>query len=1162
MLFIRGLRIVRGLIMAILGAALVVLPVRAQNNSRAVFQLGRFDGSSHEFASGNPTAPVRVQAGEANAAHQWYAFQPAIEDTGSSAESPNLPRTVFFTLHGAPAAAYTVRVSLLFEHASVPTLRVALNGHVGNFYPYPELDDRMGDGGAVSFPAYSHATISFVVPGSFLHSGENQISFETLAQEDVKQVPDAGLNYDAISMTEGAEEAEMRDTVRLIPTIFYKQRPQGLEEEVDVVVRAGDSPVEHAAVIVHGHREELPMRGDLPWGEETFKVYFPAFAANTRAQIELHNKDNHVARSEQVLQPAKRWTVYIVPHVHLDIGYTDYQAKVSAVQSRIIDEALDLLAIHPDFKFSVDGMWSFQQFLQNRTAADQARAFAALKSQKLFVPAQYSNELTGFASAEALIRSLYPSAQMDFHHDLPLNYANITDVPSYSWSYASILASAGIHEFMAGSNNGRAPVLLRGHLDEDSPFWWQGPDGQKVLFWYSRHYHQMWTLFGLPPLVSAGEQMLPIFLQMYGRPTYKADSVLVYGSQVENTDLYPEQASLAEQWNRKYAFPKLQYAGFHKALTSIASQFHGDLPTVRGDGGPYWEDGVAADAYYAAMERETEARATTAEKLAAIDSIQNPRMAIDRTRFDSLWKNIVLMDEHTWLSSGSYSDSRNDEATVQLALKDSHAEQAHLLTDGLMRHGMADLADLIDAKAGSLIVFNPLNWPRSGSVSVDLSKGMGLIDNVTGNPVVMNNVADRGTHTNRVTFWADNVPAVGYKSYSLRPSSATVENSSPLNDSKIENAFYRVELDPTSGAVKSIYDKQLKREVVDLSSPYHFGQYLYVTTNAAATGAARFVIHKAADGKIVSVKNTPDGITVELQSSDTETPEINTTLTLSNRSKRILFTEDIDKRETKSDEAVYFAFPFAMTHPDFDYEIQNGVVNPARDMYPGAGLDWFSVQHWAALRQNGWSGAILTLDAPLMTFGDITRLSFPTSFSDRSGTIFSYAMNNYWHTNYRAEQGGHFRFRYIFTSGDTLRDADLSRLGWEATTPLEVDEVTPSDKAIDTKRPLNGKQNSFLKMSDPALLLETWKAAEDGRGYILRFVDLGGSARKATVSFPGLSITRAWLDDSVERDRVPIAVNGDGGLQIDVTPHSIITVRIESRATILRPCGRFCGLPN
>ncbi len=68
----------------------------------------------------------------------------------------------------------------------------------------------------------------------------------------------------------------------------------------------------------------------------------------------------------------------------------------------------------------------------------------AIQKDHLFVPAQYANLLTGIPTAETLIRSLYPSANFSRKYGTPFDYANITDVPSYSWSYASILASAGI----------------------------------------------------------------------------------------------------------------------------------------------------------------------------------------------------------------------------------------------------------------------------------------------------------------------------------------------------------------------------------------------------------------------------------------------------------------------------------------------------------------------------------------------------------------------------------------------------------------------------------------------------------------------------------------------------------------------------------------------
>ncbi len=284
-----------------------------------------------------------------------------------------------------------------------------------------------------------------------------------------------------------------------------------------------------------------------------------------------------------------------------------------------------------------------------------------------------------------------------------------------------------------------------------------------------------------------------------------------------------------------------------------------------------------------------------------------------------------------------------------------------------------------------------------------------------------------------------------------------------------------------------------------------------------------------------------------------DTPKIATEIQLFEHEKKIEFVEDIDKKEELKKEAVYFAFPFAMEHPQFQYEIQNGVVDPAKDMYPGAGHEWFSVQHWVAAQQGGVSGAVMPLDTPLVTLGDINRGAWPTEFGVRTGTIFSYAMNNYWHTNYRAAQGGHFRFRYVVTSATTTDAAALSRMGWEVATPLEEDEIRSQDKALDLPRPLDGNAESFVTMDDPALLLETWKPAEDGKGTILRLLDLGGATRSVLISTPLLTVEKALETDAVERDKHVLELAGEHGFRVEVHSHEILTLRVIGKSVLQAP---------
>jgi alpha-mannosidase len=1152
----------------------------SQNNT--VFRIGTFDRSSAEFAQEPSESPVKFVVNESNSAKDWPATQPAevLSPTGTPETGrTSAPRVITFSLDHAPAAAYQLHISFLIESPSVPAIRVSVNGKHGMFYLHPKLDYGGGDMMSSFYPAYSSADVLFPFPGSLLQQGANTITLQAIEEEE-KVVPDAGLTYDAVELDrDPSPKNQDASSAQIVPTIFYKQQGQQLQEMVDVFIRYG-KPVtagDGVDLTIAGKHYHQALRGNQEFGEEKLQFAVTEFPAKSPAQL-TWNAEGRRQHKEAAIDPGKKWTLLMVPHIHLDVGYTDYQAKVAAIQSRVIDEAMDLTAQHPDFRFSIDGEWDLEQFLKTRTPAEQQRAITAVQKQQLFVPAQYGSLLTGFSTAETLIRSLYASANFSREHGTPFNYANITDVPSYSWSYASILASAGLKYFLAGSDNVRAPVLLQGRLNENSPFWWEGPDGQKVLLWYSRHYMQMQLLFGLPPEISAGHDTIPLFLQMYEQPNYRANAAIIFGSQVENTDLFPQQAELAGQWNNVFAFPRMQYSGFYDALKNIADQFGTDIPTVRGDGGPYWEDGMAADAYYAAIERENESRAPSAEKLATLTSLVNPNLAADKGDLERIWTHMILFDEHTWTASNSITDPTSLEVVHQLAVKDSHAVDAEALVASLVRNSMASIVDSIYAGKGSLIVFNPLNWKRSGSVSIDLINGDEIVDPLTGQVVPVENVPtgkashhivplriiDNGKSFNRVRFFAQDVPALGYKVYVLRPGGPKqAEAAQVVQHGNLENDYYRIELDPATGAVRSIYDKQLQRELVNAQSPYRFGEYLYVSGGdnqpntllqfPMVAPKAELQIEHAHGGRPISIDRTPDGWVARMESTSTNTPAIATQIRLFDHQKKIEFTEDVDKKEIDDKEAVYFAFPFAMQQPQFQYEIQNGVVDPSKDMYAGAGHEWFNVQHWISAQQNGMSATVMPLDVPLVTLGDINRGEWPTQFGNRPGTIFSYVMNNYWFTNYRAGQGGHFHFRYIVTSAPSTDPIQLSRMGWEEMTPFETDEVTSQDKALNQPRPLDGKQGSFLDVQDPNLLLETWKPAEDGKGTILRFLDFGGTTRAVTVQCPLLQIEGAWQTDAVERNGKQLSLAGSGGFQFTIHPHEILTIRLVSHDLLKAP---------
>jgi alpha-mannosidase len=323
---------------------------------------------------------------------------------------------------------------------------------------------------------------------------------------------------------------------------------------------------------------------------------------------------------------------------------------VAEVQSRAIDEAIDMMREHPDFRYTLDGSWVAQQFLEGRSEEQRQSFLRLIRDKKIFVPANYTANYTGVPNLENLLRSFYYSYRLLRENGGDFDHAIITDIPSHSWSYPSLLASAGLKYLVLPANNDLGPILLLGHLHEKAPFWWEGPDGGRILLWYSRHYHQVASMFGLPPKVISMEDNLPTFLQIYTRPDYQSDGVIVFGTQWENTDLYREQASLASDWNHLYAYPRLKFTGVSEALGYIAGQMGDSIPVIRGDGGPYWDIFVSGQPYYTALARENEHRILAAERFSTISSLVNPRVHPDRQALEQAWKGLLTFDEQTFSS--------------------------------------------------------------------------------------------------------------------------------------------------------------------------------------------------------------------------------------------------------------------------------------------------------------------------------------------------------------------------------------------------------------------------------------------------------------------------------------------------------------------------------
>jgi hypothetical protein len=1159
----------------------ILLPAVTQAAERTLWKIGTFDASSGEFKSQGINYPdpksdpvfVVGQSGDKD----WYRFQPGPANGMTGARLH--PFTIKFSLKDAPRGVYHLKIAMLYETPRRSFLRLDVNGHSGYFYFHPKLDFHAGDWEGTFVPQTSTDEKTIDIPAAWLRQGENKFVLTAMDNPATAQTSlgaiapgHTGLVYDALEFSQGGAEEYNSSAfaARIEPTIFYRGTKAGTSEVVDVFVNASTLPKSGSVELRIAERSfRKPFTTANEFGEQRLEFEVPEWSGSIEAKVITGD----LAAPPMTIEPAKKWTIALIPHEHLDIGFTDYAAKVAELHSQAIDGAMDLIKKTPDFRWTLDGSWVAEQYLNGRSSQARQQFLDHVRNGSIVIPPEFANQHTGNASWEALARSFYDQHRLAREYKLPVaDAAQIVDVPAYPWGYASVLHDAGIKYLIAASNSWRAPVMLLGRWNEKSPFYWEGPDGGRVLMWYSRAYLQAHTLFGSPWRMESIRDSLPVFLQAYTRPDYTANTAIIFGTQLENTALAKEQSEIVSTFNHEYEWPRFEFSTVHSAMQRIEREWKGEIPVVRGDFGPYWEDGYGSDAARTAIHRENQHRIATAEIMGAAVSSIDSRLLPDKPMLDDAWRNELTYDEHTWTFVGATTQPEHHQSEGQIALKRARVTRAHDDISESIQRGWAQLEALVKPKENSAAVFNGLTWPRSGIVETDLPEGTTLVDAATGAEVPMEilwkgagiSLPGFGPGNRRVRFLAAAVPPVGYRLYSIRP--AAIANgpidSEAIPGTVVENRFYRITLDSSSGSIASIFDKQLGCELVDSSSPYKFGEYLYVTGGddypnnslyrfGAGLKPPVLTVHPAQSGRLISARKTPIGMVVNLTSSAPNTPSIQTEILLTDSEKKILITYHLRKERVLTRESTYVAFPFAVTNPQFTYGSQTAWVNPAKDELAGGSREWYLPTTWASVYNPQLAAAVVPLDAPLIAFGDIVRGNWPAEFTPKSSAIFSWLMNNYWGTNFPAWQGGDFTFRYAITSNSEFDPAELTRFGWDALTPLERDDVSASEDAS----LLPNQQASLLEIANPGVTLLTWKRAEDGEGTILRIQEVAGKASEVTIRSQYLAFEQAWLCDLLEQNKVEVKAARDH-VSVPIKPFQVLTLRLRTTPITSRGDGQ------
>jgi hypothetical protein len=140
-------------------------------------------------------------------------------------------------------------------------------------------------------------------------------------------------------------------------------------------------------------------------------------------------------------------------------------------------------------------------------------------------------------------------------------------------------------------------------------------------------------------------------------------------------------------------------------------------------------------------------------------------------------------------------------------------------------------------KLPTLVVYNTLNWKRSGLFTVYIDHQILLrykkfkLINENGGEAKAQAIEHHSDGT-YWAIWADDVPAFGFKKYLIQVEGDAPElkhDKEKLEMTTLENQWYRISIDTKKGAISGLFDKEFNKELTDPKAEWKLGEFIYET---------------------------------------------------------------------------------------------------------------------------------------------------------------------------------------------------------------------------------------------------------------------------------------------------------------------------------------------
>jgi len=541
-----------------------------------------------------------------------------------------------------------------------------------------------------------------------------------------------------------------------------------------------------------------------------------------------------------------------------------------------------------------------------------------------------------------------------------------------------------------------------------------------------------------------------------------------------------ELSKQVREWNEQHAYPHLVIATTAEAMRALEERYGRDIPEVRGDFTPYWEDGAASSALETGLNRQAAERLAQAEALWAV--LRPKDYPVEQ--FDQAWRNVLLYDEHTWGAHNSIREPDSQFARAQWAIKQAFALDADRQSRKLL-HSAVQTPDAQAGRLESVQVWNTNSWTRTDLVVLPPEwpgEGKRVVD-AQGRAVPAQRLKD-----GRLAFLARNVPPFGALRFDLVPGEPEAKGTARAEGSRLATDRLELTIDPASGAVASLKAQGIGSELVDRRHAAGLNDYFYVPGTDPA-GAKRCGVTK------ISVEDAgPLVASLRIESAAPGCRRLVRTVRVVEGLDFVELFDVLDKEKIRTKEGVHMAFPFQVPDGVMRMDVPFAVVRPEADQMAGACKNWFTVQRWIDVSNSDYGVTWATVHAPLVEVGAITAETPWIKHLEPTQTLYSYVMNNYWFTNYKADQEGETPFRYaVRPHACAYCPAAAARFGIERSQSLVVVRCCRSAPAEVPPR---------LRVEPAEALVTCFKPSRDRKAWIVRLLGLEETETQLTWADP------------------------------------------------------------